>query len=171
VASIRKSSSRSGKEKAVHNNYGDVALGLSADWSRATESNQEYALGIIGHENGEADVYLKDEPTKRHQFAFVDTRFNDEVALNRVKKYTFVKKDDGWVQRTDLWDWDAEGFLLYRGQRLMARPGELYTADLEKRKQRMQSKSAADEEAKRIAARAGIEMEEEGRKVVKRKRA
>jgi hypothetical protein len=156
----------------VPNNYGDVALGLSADWSRSKETNQEYALGIIGHEGGEADVFLKDEPEQKHQFAFVDTKFADEVAMNRVKKYAFVKKCDGWVQRANLWDWDSEDFLVHKGQRLMARKGEHFIAEMEQRaKVYNLSQSRADKEAREIAARSGIEMEEEGRKVVKRKRA
>lgn len=147
-------------------NYGDVALGLKPEWDRSSEHNQEYALRIVGHTNGVADARLKNDPDKRHQFAWVDPTYLKEVNVNRTKGYVFVNKNTGWEKADNLWEWNAEGNLLYEGQLLMARPGELYWKDLDKRIElRGGVKDNADEEAENIAARAGIRISrEEGRR-------
>lgn len=145
-------------------NYGDLTLNLPPDWSRQKEHDQNYAIGMVGHENGVADAYLEDAPDTQHQFAWVDTRYRDEIDINRHKGYEFVKQSDGWVKNNRLWDWDAEGFCVLRGQRLMARSKESFLADMDaRRKQRnkVMGKNKDDDEARQIAARAGIALLEE----------
>lgn len=152
-------------------NYGDVALNLKPDWDRAEESNQEYALLNVGHENGVADAYVTDAPGERHQFAWVDPRYADDVQMNRLKGYDYVKKDS-WTKNEKLWEWDAEGFCISRGQRLMARRAELFFRDVAKRDQfRSKKKSDADEAAARIAARTGFAITGDDGQALRRRRA
>lgn len=142
-------------------NYGDAALNLGPEWARYKESDQNFALQIVGHKDGESDVRLKDEPNKRHQFAWVDTKYRDDIAINLTKGYRFVKKDEGWVKAEELWEWDAEGFLVWKTMRLMARPIERLVDDMAKRKQqreRVMGTNKAEEEAAELAARAGIQI-------------
>lgn len=114
-------------------NYGDVALGLPANWNRNTYDNQaDWVLYTVGHAEGKADAYLEDEPDKRHQFRWVDPRDPNEVTKAQMQHYVFVKKGE-WVKHEILWGWDAEGFCVFAGQRLMARPEELFVKDNEKR--------------------------------------
>lgn len=153
-------------------NYGDVALGLKPDWSRSKENDQNYALQIVGHENGEADVYLKDEPDQAHQFVWVPLAYRDTVSVYSTKGYSFVKKAEGWVKRENLWEWDAEGFVLSRWGRLMARTKERFLEDMEKRRiQRervMGSGNDDDKRAREIAERTGIQITEDDRPVRRR---
>lgn len=116
-------------------NYGDVALGLKSDWNRNNYEYQEQMQGTVGHEDGKADARLKSEPDKRHQFRFVDhlgTRAKQEISGLRMKGYEFVKNET-WDKHEFLWEWDAEGFLVHDGQRLMARPEDKFTADQARR--------------------------------------
>ena len=159
-------------------NYGDIALNLPPDWERARQHDPNYALMTVGHQNGVSDAYLIDEPDKRYQFAWVLRTFkgvpNEEVDINRTKGYSFVKKGE-WEKNANLWEWDAEGFLTCKGQSLMARPAELFLADMAARKrQRDQVMGGRNKEEERIAemaARAGIEVtgSDEGRPVQRRK--
>jgi hypothetical protein len=142
-------------------NYGDLALNLAPDWTRNKLHNQQASLRTVGHENGVADAHLTKEPDTEHQFAWVDTRNQDEISLNRAKGYDFIKKD-GWTKNPDLWEWDAEGFCFFAGQRLMARSKERFLADMaDRRRQRdavMGAKSKDEEYIERMAAHAGIEI-------------
>jgi hypothetical protein len=151
------------------NNYGDVALNLKPEWSRKRETNKQYALRIVGHENGVADAYREKEPAARHQFAWVDPRYVDDISINRSKGYDFVTKTD-WVKNERLWYWDAEGYCVNDGQRLMARPAHMYFEELEERERaRSRRKDKAADEALAIAERAGIEIEDESGKRLTRK--
>lgn len=148
-------------------NYGDIALNLPADWSRSKQHDQNYALMTVGHTDGVADARLTKEPDKRHQFAWVDTRYKDEIDINRTKGYVFVKTPD-WTKNESIWEWDAEGFCVCKGQRLMARTEEKFLADMEaRRKQRnsVMKQNKDEDEARELAARAGIRIsaEDEGR--------
>jgi hypothetical protein len=156
-------------------NYGDIALNLPPSWRRTDQHDKNYALGTVGHEDGVADARLKDDPEKRHQFAFVDPRYRDEVDINRSKGYVFVKKGE-WEKNDNLWEWDAEGFCVFRSQRLMARPAELFFADMAQRRQqrdRVMGTNRDEEAAQEIARRAGIEItgSDEGRPIARRRRA
>jgi hypothetical protein len=139
-------------------NYGDAALNLGPEWARYKENDQNYALQIVGHDGGESDVYLKTDPDKKHQFAWVDTKYSEDVQINQSKRYRFVKKDDGWVKRDGLWDWDAEGFLVFRTLRLMARDESELAAEMGKRKAQrdrvMGGETKEDQEIERLEARA-----------------
>jgi hypothetical protein len=116
------------EEKNVAN-YGDVALGLKADWSRNKYQKPEQTLFAIGHEGGEADVYLTDDPDAEHQFRWVNPLDKEEVTGLLMRKYQFVTKDK-WTKRVDyMWEWNAEGKIYYGGQILMARPKSLWQDD------------------------------------------
>lgn len=150
-------------------NYGDIALNLPADWSRFKQHDQNYALMTIGHAEGVSDVRLTKEPDKRHQFAWVDTRYKDEIDINRTKGYRFVTEKE-WTKNEHLWEWDAEGFLLCKGQRLMARDEDRFLADMAARKKQRDSvmrTNKDEDEAQELAARAGIRIsaEDDGRPV------
>ena len=141
-------------------NYGDVALSLGPEWARYKLHDQNYGLMIVGHVNGVADAYLTIDPDQEHQFAWVETRYRDEIDINRSKGYRFVKQDE-WTKNENLWEWDAEGFVLCKGQRLMARTKERFLEDMAaRRKQRDQfmGTNKDEEKALEIAARAGIEI-------------
>ena len=120
-------------------NYGDVALGLPANWNRNYYNNQaEWMLYTVGHSDGVADVYKEDEPDTEHQFLWADTTArpghtsDDRMAMQRG--FRFVKKADGWVVRDEtLWTWDSEGFLQHAGQKLMFRPKEKWLAEQNRR--------------------------------------
>ena len=161
-------------EHVANSNYGDVALTLPANWNRRAQSDQAYALNTIGHTDGVSDVRLKDEPEQKHQFAWVEPRYRDEISLNQSKGYRFVKKDDGWVAES-LWEWDAEGFLIRAdGQRLMARSFERFLEDMAARKEqrdRVMNTSRVDEDVARLAAKFGISITGDGGKPVKRVRS
>lgn len=152
-------------------NYGDVALNLSANWNRREQNDQNYTLMTVGHADGVADAYLSDEPDQEHQFAWVDTRYKDDIAINRTKGYTFVHKDT-WTKNENLWEWDAEGFLVFKTYRLMARTKEEFLKDMADRRaqrDRVMGKSKDEEEAERIAALAGIALTGEGTKKTPRR--
>jgi hypothetical protein len=102
-------------------NYGDVALGLKADWSRNQYENPEQVLFTVGHENGEPDLCLTDAPNEEHQFRWVDPLDKTAVTALHMKGYTFVDKAT-WTKRLDyLWEWNAEGKCAFGGQVAMAR--------------------------------------------------
>jgi hypothetical protein len=143
-------------------NYGDVALCLKPEWNRRRENDQTFVLTTVGHTDGVADAYLEDAPDQEHQFAWVDLKYKDDIAINHTKGYRFVKKDEGWTKNEMLWEWDAEGFLVYKTMRLMARPKERFLEDMAARRQqrdKVMGGNKADEEADRIAARLGVEIE------------
>lgn len=138
-------------------NYGDVALNLGPDWDRNQLHDRKYALRIVGHKDGIADVYLTKDPDKRHQFAWTDKRYRDEVDLNLADGYRFVKKGE-WTKHELMWEWNADDEIAYLGMSLMARPAELYfAAQAEKEQQRnREQKDKHAEEARQIAERSGI---------------
>lgn len=138
-------------------NYGDVALGLGPTWDRSREANQAFILPNVGHTNGKADAYLKDDPDKAHQFAWVDPKYRDEIDENRLKGYDFVNQKKGWEKNEHLWEWNAESNVQRRGQLLMARDAALFFEDLDKRKSARDNRKDENEEAALAAAeRAGI---------------
>lgn len=117
-------------------NYGDVRLGLPADWSRNQYDQPEWMFLTIGHENGKPDVYLKDDPDAEHQFYWVDptNRHTNEIAVANSRGYVMVKQGE-WEKHEYLWNWDAEGRLVHNGLVLMARPKAKFLED-EARKNR-----------------------------------
>ena len=152
-------------------NYGDLGVALPKDWNRRAQSDQNFILNTIGHTDGQSDVYLKDAPHEEHQFAWVEPRYKDEIAINQSKGYRFVKKDDGW-EKIDLWEWDAEGFLIRAdGQRLMARSKEKFLDDMEARRlqrKKVMESNKDDEDAQRIAAKLGIKLSGDDDKPMRR---
>lgn len=153
-------------------NYGDLALNLPPTWERGGESDQNYALMIVGHKAGVADAYRTKEPDTPHQFAWVDSKYADDVAINVHKGYQFVKKDD-WTKADDLWTWDAEGFCVFKMFRLMARSQERFLADMEarrKQRDRVMGSNKDEEAAEAIAARAGLEITGDDGRPLKRVR-
>ena len=154
-------------------NFGDIALNLPQDWSRFKLHDKRQALMTVGHEDGVADAYLTEEPEARYQFAWVEPRYKDEVDMNRTRGYKFVTKSE-WTKNEDLWEWDAEGYCLCMGQRLMARPAALFFADLaERQRVRANLKNRAEEEVQEIAERYGIPItgEDNGKPIARRRRA
>lgn len=154
-------------------NYGDVALNLSPDWDRRLQHNQNYALWTIGHENGTADVYLEADPDARHQFAWVDPKRGDDVTVNQVKGYRFVKKADGWTKNPNLWgDWTPEGLIRNFDQLLMARAAALHFEDKAKRDRDIANRKDKDsEKAREIARQVGIDIDDDDQPVRRRRRA
>jgi hypothetical protein len=120
-------------------NYGDCSLALPPDWSRGSlASGQDFMRTTIGHENGIADLYLKHDPGKAHQFAWCDPKDTDRRDYLRSEKYEWVKgggEDGPWLKNPDLWEWDSEGFAWHKGQRAMARPREIWLASEANKKQ------------------------------------
>lgn len=154
------------------NNYGDLALNLKPDWVRGAQSDQNYALMMVGHSNGVADAYLTKEPDARHQFAWVDQRYRDDDAINKTKGYHYVKNTT-WTKTDDLWEWDAEGFCVFKTYKLMARSEDRFLADMSERRaqrDRVMGSNREEDDAARIAERAGIEVTDEGGRPLKRVR-
>lgn len=136
-------------------NYGDVALGLGPKWNRNAYQNTEQVLRIIGHENGEADLYLTKEPDAEHQFRWIDASDKSEVTAARMRGYEFVKKDK-WTKRVDyLWEWNAEEFVFFGGQVAMARPKAKWLED-EARRGAMNKQARADSDAEIDRLPAGL---------------
>lgn len=152
----------------MHNNYGDLTLHLPPTWNRLGEADQQFALQMVGHENGVSDAYLKDEPTQRHQFAWVDPKYREDETMNVYKGYRFVKKDDGWVINERLWAWDAEGFCTFKTFKLMARTEDLFLKDMEARRiQRNKVMGKTEEDDAKQAAALGIDITGDDGKRVK----
>lgn len=146
------------------NNYGDVALNLPADWSRTRLSNEAFGLLIVGHEGGEADVFLTDEPDKQHQFKFVDPNNQAEISMALTHHYEFCIKGK-WDKRENLWAWNAEGRIHYMGNQIMARDRKFYDEDLQKREDI--AKKNVEREDNAVAALAdkhGFEVYDEAQK-------
>ena len=116
-------------------NYGDCALGLAANWDRSIYESQEWLLTLVGHADGIADAYLKDDPDKEHQFYWADPKDKDnrDLMLAYQRGYAFVHKYKGWVKNEKMWDWDAEGRVTFGGLVLMARPKERWLAEQQRR--------------------------------------
>lgn len=128
------------------NNYGDVALGLPKNWDRSSYESADFLLTTIGHVNGVADVALKDDPEKEHQFYWADP--NDphgrDLMLAYQRGYEIVT-NDRYVKNEKLWGWDAQNRLVYGGLVLMARPKERWEAD-EARRRGLHDKARRDTE-------------------------
>ena len=142
-------------------NYGDVALNLSPSWDRRKERDKTFALRIVGHDNGKSDVARKDDPEKRHQFAWIDPRYGDELAANLYNGFDYVTRDL-WDINEKLWGWNAEGKCLNGplNQLLMARPAALYFAQKAEIDREIGSRQDKEGEAgDEIAARAGLKVE------------
>ncbi len=150
-------------------NYGDVALGLTAAWSRNNYDNQEFLMGTVGHENGVADAYLKDAPEARHQFYFADPKDQKDISTMQMRGYVFVQKDV-WVKHPILWgDWDAQGHINYGGTNLMARPEALYLAD-QTRRAKLSTRVRAEADADvRTVPNGLVATDENGDAMVRRK--
>jgi hypothetical protein len=153
-------------------NYGDLGVALPKDWNRRAQNDQAFIMNTIGHTEGKSDVWLTEEPDQEHQFAWVDVRHRDEVAMNQSRGYRFVKRADGW-EKIDLWEWDAEDFLIRAdGQRLMARKKELFVADMKARKEqreRVMNTNKDDEAVAKLAAKLGISISGDDGKPVRRR--
>lgn len=142
-------------------NYGDVALNLSPDWDRKHLSDRKFALWIVGHDTGKADAYQTKDVDKRHQFAWIDPKYREELAMNLSGGFVYVTKDS-WTINESLWQWNAEDKCYNQGQLLMARPAALYFEQQAARARELNSrKDKALEEADIIADRAGIPIERE----------
>ena len=56
----------------------------------------------------------------------------DDIMVRLSRGYVFVTKAE-WFKREGLWQWTADGFCDFKGGRWMARPGEMFHADDERR--------------------------------------
>jgi hypothetical protein len=151
-------------------NYGDVALNLSADWSRRKVHDKRHALLIVGHEDGKSDVFLTNEPDEQHHFTWVDPRNQDEIDLHRTNGFAWVQNSE-WSKNPHLWEWDGDGYVRCFGQRLMARPAALYfEAEAEKERERELRENRADKEAEKFARKGkfAIDYDDEPRRVARR---
>ena len=143
------------------NNYGDVALNLKPDWDRRRISNKKYALWIVGHDNGKSDAYKKADENARHQFAWIDPRYAEELAINLSSGFTYVTKAE-WTMNEQLWQWNAEDKCYNQGQLLMARPAALWFAQQAEREKELAGRNDDDmDAADEIARRAGIPLQRE----------
>lgn len=150
-------------------NYGDVAVRLSADWSRNQYDNQEQVLMIVGHEGGEADAYLTDDPDGEHQFYWVDPDNKFQVTGLQMRHYEFVNKDK-WTKRLDyLWEWNAKGHVAFAGQELMARPKRYWIED-EKKRDGQNEKARRDANAEAQRAPGGLRATEVSDNTVQRRK-
>lgn len=112
-------------------NYGDVALNLPPDWDRyGVVTNQGFLVTTVGHVNGKADLYLTEKPWERHQFYWASPEDQQNVNIQRGKHYRYVTKTD-WSKNEELWEWDGEGYVVYAGQRAMAREAQWYIKEKE----------------------------------------
>lgn len=153
-------------------NYGDVALNLPPDWSRArVQGPAAFTLTTVGHVGGVADAYLTNDPSKEHQFRWCDPRDYDAVSDLRTKKYAWCTKDL-WTKNDDLWEWDGDGWIVRGTERLMARDGIHYFEEIERQKEEKKRQSqrrslSDDEEAamRRVEARGGTIEDERGRQL------
>lgn len=142
-------------------NYGDVALNLQPNWDRRRLTNRKFALWIVGHDNGKADVALKQEPDKRHQFAWIDPRYHEELAMNLSNGFIYVLRSV-WDVNENLWPpvGDAEDKVYNQGQYLMARPAAIWFAQqAEVQRELSGRKDEEGEAAMEIADRAQIAVE------------
>ena len=143
-------------------NYGDVALGLGPKWNRNQYETNEQVISIVGHQDGQADLYLTDEPDTEHQFRWVDPSDKTQVTGARMRGYDFVKNDK-WTKRVDyLWEWNAEGFVFWGGQVLMARPKAKWLED-EAKRETMSGRARANSDAEIDQLPAGLVATEDGR--------
>jgi hypothetical protein len=131
-------------------NYGDVALQLKPDWSRHRQSgDQSFILTTVGHENGRADAFLKDDPGKAHQFQWCAPSDVNRLNYLRGQHYKFCTNAD-WDKNEYLWEWDGEGYIVHNGERLMAREESYYWAAEAERdraiKERHRKRSTSPEE-------------------------
>ena len=151
-------------------NYGELGVALPKDWNRRAQSDQAFVLNTIGHTDGKPDVWRKGREEEEHQFAWVEPRYKDEIQLNRSKGYEFVKQGE-W-EKIDLWEWDAEGFLIRAdGQRLMALPKDKFLEAMAGRaaqRKRVMETNKDDEMAERIAAKLGISLSGDDGKPIRR---
>ena len=146
-------------------NYGDVALDLKPDFDRRKLHDKKQGMWTVGHLEGVSDATLKEEPNKRNQFAWIDKRYHDELAMHLMAGFEFVTKDR-WNINETLWQWNAEGHCYNQGQLLMARPAALYFEQRSARDRELNSREDKESEAAREAAlRAGIEYEEDDKPV------
>ena len=116
-------------------NYGDCALGLGPQWNRNIYEYPEQMQATVGHNDGIADCYRTEHPEQEHQFRWVDHLGRgaaQEISALRQKGYEFVKQND-WTKVDYLWEWDAEGYCIFMGQRLMARPKSKFLEDQARR--------------------------------------
>lgn len=149
-------------------NYGDAALNLPPDWSRTRiAGDPAFILTTVGHENGVADARLTDDPSKAHQFRWIDPADQNQLSLARTRHYKYCNKNAGWEKRDELWEYDGEGFIVLNGQKLMARDGDYYYAEIEAEKERKEAeknrRSVTQEEERAVRAleSRGIVVEDE----------
>lgn len=108
----------------------------------------DQVLWIIGHDNGKADLYLKDEPEAEHQFQWVDPADKTRLTTLQMKGYSPVNKTK-WEKHAFLWEWNAEDKLFFGGQIAYARPKEKWLADEAKRE--AMKRRARDEDERQVA--------------------
>lgn len=123
-------------------NYGDVALGLPADWERNIYGDNEFVLTTVGHSDGTADAYLTNHPEEKHHFYWCDPTDQRDIIFARQRGFDFCQKAE-WSMNEMIWRWDAEGRIEAFGLRLMFRPAERYFRDI-KRREDMQNRAKAD---------------------------
>lgn len=147
-------------------NYGDVALDLPPDWSRSRLAGDPgFMLTAVGHENGVPDAYMTDQPKQRHQFKWLNPKDQAEKATHRTRHYETVT-NTRWTKNENLWDWDAEGHVVYNGLILYARD-EVYYVDEKETQDRLKKerdeKKNTEEEERLIAKllKRGATMEDE----------
>lgn len=164
-------------------NYGDAALRLPHDWSRASlASGQEFMAFAVGHENGKADAFLTGDPDKEHQFQFCEPKDVDRLYHLKSRHYDFCKSDK-WTKNDLLWEWSPENFIEWKGQRLMARDAAYFHAEekenkrkeeeaAEMRRQRRSRRDENDDYAARVLGAQGAQVfDENNRELRPQKRA
>jgi hypothetical protein len=130
--------------------------------------NKKLAMVMVGHVEGVADVRLKADPEKKHQFRWVDPKQSEDIDMFQLDHYRFVTKEE-WDKTELLWNWDAEGRLVGPGH-LMARDGQFYLDEVKEREWAAGVvDDSEDERALAEAERLGISVTDlEGNRVKRR---
>lgn len=121
-----------------YQNYGSVDMNLTPEWSREAQDPTLIASAMVGHVNGKADLFRRDEPGARHQIAWCERGNKIGEAMLRQQGYALVT-DGPWVKNPLLWEWEADErvpsvrYCINYNDRAWARPEARYLADRERR--------------------------------------
>lgn len=141
-------------------NYGDVALNLDPQWSRAIYDPSRFMLSTVGHVDGVSEAHITARPEERHQFYWISLAQGRErsdaeemdVSLHQSLGYSFVEKET-WTINETIWHWTANGHCKGVAGLLMARPARLYYEEKARREAQSTEAAIADVESE-IALRA-----------------